>query len=206
MDAEGNHTGHFKLWSELELREFPEKFVIRPRESPDLGFSVSRSDGSIEKLHGETSTGEPSKVSKIYGVVGTIRLLAGAHILVITSHKEVGTYLGFPVFRVTSMKFLSCNVVSKYLTSEEKKDEAYFTNLLKVVESTPGLYFSYETDVTLNLQRRYKLAKGWTRKPVWKQADPRFVWNRNLLEELIENKLDGFIIPLIQGNILNAPV
>ncbi|VFQ89331.1 unnamed protein product [Cuscuta campestris] len=104
------------------------------------------------------------------------------------------------------MKFLSCNVASKYLTSEEKKDEAYFTNLLKVVESTPGLYFSYETDVTLNLQRRYKLAKGWTRKPVWKQADPRFVWNWNLLEELIENKLDGFIIPLMQGNILNAPV
>ena len=61
------------------------------------------------------------------------------------------------------------------------------------------------------------------------QADPRFVWNRNLLEELIETKvilfeentnvflififrrltyfymllqLDEFITPLIQGNIL----
>jgi len=33
------------------------------------------------------------------------------------------------------------------------------------------------------------------------QADPRFVWNKNLLEELIEAKLDEFIIPLIQGNI-----
>ncbi|XP_028062325.1 uncharacterized protein LOC114265709 [Camellia sinensis] len=56
-------------------------------------------------------------------------------------------------------------------------------------------------------------------KPIWKQnlvhysivvrsvynrllVDPRFVWNRNILEELIENKLDGFIIPLLQGNIL----
>ncbi|KAL3326526.1 hypothetical protein AABB24_037274 [Solanum stoloniferum] len=37
-------------------------------------------------------------------------------------------------------------------------------------------------------------------KPVWKQADPRFVWNKNLLEELIENKLDGFIVPLLQGS------
>jgi len=35
------------------------------------------------------------------------------------------------------------------------------------------------------------------------QADPRFVWNKNLLEELIEAKLDEFIIPLIQGNIQN---
>ncbi|RVW32515.1 Phosphoinositide phosphatase SAC8 [Vitis vinifera] len=33
-------------------------------------------------------------------------------------------------------------------------------------------------------------------------ADPRFVWNRNIMEELIECKLDRFIIPLLQGNIL----
>ncbi|CAH9130618.1 unnamed protein product [Cuscuta epithymum] len=204
MSAEGNHTDHFKIWSELELREFPEKFVIRSLESPDRGFSISRSDGTIEKLHGGMNTGKPAKITTIYGVVGTIRLLAGTHILVITSLKEVGAYLGFPVYRVTSMKFLSCNVASKNLSSEEKRDEAYFTNLLKVVEATPGLYFSYETDVTLNLQRRYKLAKGWMRKPVWKQADPRFVWNRNLLDELIEYKLDGFIIPLIQGSFQTA--
>ncbi|KAL7195027.1 hypothetical protein ACSBR1_035280 [Camellia fascicularis] len=53
-----------------------------------------------------------------------------------------------------------------------------------------------------NLQRRLKLAEGWMSKAIWKQADPQFVWNRNILEELIENKLDGFIIPLLQGNIL----
>nr|GMC81793.1 phosphoinositide phosphatase SAC8 isoform X1 [Ipomoea batatas] len=168
MEIVGNSTDHFKLWSELELQEFPEKFVIRSPASHDQGFSISRFDGTIEKLNGETNTGKPSKISTIYGVVGTIRLLAGAHVLVITSRKEVGTYLDFPIFR--------------------KRDEAYFMNLLKVVESTPGLYFSYETDITLNMQRRYKLSKGWMRKPVWKQADPRFVWNRNLVEELIENK------------------
>lgn len=31
----------------------------------------------------------------------------------------------------------------------QKKDEVYFMNLLKVVEATPGLYYSYETDITL---------------------------------------------------------
>ena len=31
----------------------------------------------------------------------------------------------------------------------QKKDEAYFRNLLRVVESTPGLYYSYETDITV---------------------------------------------------------
>lgn len=67
--------------------------------------------------------------------------------------------------------------------------------LLKIVESSPGLYYSYGTDITLkyvstkasrkirfeflffnsadeftSLQRRSKLAKGWKSKPIWKQV------------------------------------
>ncbi|CAI9758899.1 unnamed protein product [Fraxinus pennsylvanica] len=202
MEIQSDSTSNFKLWNELELHEFPNKFVIKSIESPDQGFSISRFDGNINKLDDDEGSGSSSKVSTLYGIAGTIRLLAGTHLLVITSRKDVGTYLGFPVFRVTSMKFLSCNEASRFLTSQEKKDEAYFMTLLKIVESTPGLYYSYGTDITLNLQRRFKLAEGWMSRPVWKQADPRFVWNRNLLEELIENKLDKFIIPLLQGNIL----
>ncbi|XP_055807678.1 phosphoinositide phosphatase SAC8 [Solanum dulcamara] len=200
MEIQPNSIEHFKLYSQLELQEFVDKFVFRSPESPTEGFSVSRFDGNIEKLTGDMSFGKPSKVSTIYGVAGTIRLLAGSHILLITSRKEVGNYLGFPVFRVMSMKVLSCNEASRHLTCQEKRDEAYFMNLLTIVESTPGLYYSYETDITVNLQRRCNLAKGWMSKPVWKQADPRFVWNKNLLEELIENKLDGFIVPLLQGS------
>ncbi|KAJ6303495.1 hypothetical protein OIU77_017385 [Salix suchowensis] len=108
--------------------------------------------------------------------------------LVIISRKKVGEFLGFPVFRIAAMKFLPCNEALKFSTAQEKRDEAYFMNLLKVVESTPGLYYSYETDITLNLQRRCKLAEGWMSKPIWKSADPRFVWNKSLLYELIEFK------------------
>ncbi|GMP85889.1 hypothetical protein CsSME_00038881 [Camellia sinensis var. sinensis] len=191
------YSGNFKLWSEMELHEFKDKFVFKAVESPDQCFSIGRTNGNIEPLNSDTSANR-SKVSTIYGVAGTIRLLAGTYVLVITSRKEVGSHLGFPVFRVMSMKFLSCNEAS--LSNYQKSDEAYFRTLLKIVESTPGLYYSYETDITLNLQRRLKLAEGWMSKAIWKQADPRFVWNRNILEELIENKLDGFIIPLLQGN------
>ncbi|GFP92180.1 phosphoinositide phosphatase sac8 [Phtheirospermum japonicum] len=187
-ETQSDSTSHFKLWSELELQEFTDKFVIKSVESPDQGFSISRLDGNIDELNGDEPSGNPSKVSTIYGVAGTIKLLAGTYVLVITSRTEVGTYLGFPVFRVTAMKFLSCNAASRFLTNQEKRDEDYFMNLLKIVESTPGLYYSYGTDMTLSLQRRCKLANGWKSKPIWKQGDPRFVWNRNLLEDLIENK------------------
>lgn len=31
----------------------------------------------------------------------------------------------------------------------QKRDEGHFLSLLKVVETTPGLYFSYDADLTL---------------------------------------------------------
>ncbi|XP_068317765.1 phosphoinositide phosphatase SAC8-like [Pyrus communis] len=207
MDGGGSCSGgNFKLYEELELQEFQDQFVIKSVAAPDRGFSIDHRDGIIEPLNGDSSSSSvsPSKTSTIYGVAGTIRLLAGNYVLVITSRTEVGNYLGFPVYRVNSMRFLSCNEGLKNSTAQEKKDEAYFMALLKTVQSTPGLYFSYETDITLNFQRRCKLVEGWMAKPIWKQADPRFVWNRNLLDELIEYKLDGFIIPLLQGSFQTA--
>lgn len=200
MEGESS-SGGFKLYEQLELQEFRDKFVIKSKESPDDGFFIDRRDGSIELLSdGDECSAGPLKTSTIFGVVGTIRLLAGTYMLVVTSRKEVGSFHGFPVYRVMSMRFLHCNEGLKLSTFQEKKDEAYFMSLLKLVESTPGLYYSYETDITLNLQRRFKLADGWMKKPIWKQADPRFVWNKNLLEELIEHKLDRFILPLLQGS------
>ncbi|KAF3602723.1 hypothetical protein F2Q69_00034786 [Brassica cretica] len=182
-------SSRFKLYDQLELLEFPDKYVVKPVDSPHEGFSVDRRDGNIKPLDDNTSSGDATRVSTVFGVGGTIRLLAGTYLLVITSREEAGTFLGFPIFRVTAMKFLPCNGNLRFATAQEKKDETYFRTLLQALETTPGLYFSYETDLTVNLQRRCKLAVGWTSKPMWKQADPRYVWNWHLLEELIECKL-----------------
>ncbi|PVH32842.1 hypothetical protein PAHAL_9G503000 [Panicum hallii] len=189
---------------ELELREFRDRYVIRSLDG-GAAFAVARSGGSIRPLSPEeAAAGSDCKVSRIYGVAGIIRLLAGSYVLVITSRKDAGSYQGSPVYHANSMKFLCCNEAIKHLTSQEKKDEAYFMSLLRIAETTCGLYYSYDRDLTLNLQRASKLAAGRIHKPLWKQADPRFVWNKNLLEELIEAKLDEFIIPLIQGSFQSA--
>ncbi|KAF7042242.1 hypothetical protein CFC21_051898 [Triticum aestivum] len=185
---------------ELELREFRDRYVFRSLDGGGA-FAVARSDGSLRPLSAEeAAAGSDCKVSKIYGVAGMIRLLAGSYVLVITSRKDAGSYGASTVYHANSMKFLCCNEAIKHLTSEEKRDEAYFMSLLRIAETTCGLYYSYDRDLTLNLQRASKLAAGRVHKPLWKQADPRFVWNRNLLEELIETKLDEFITPLIQGS------
>ncbi|KAM2625402.1 hypothetical protein TB1_032271 [Malus domestica] len=92
--------------------------------------------------------------------------------------------------RSTAILLLRLQVLLKprrYTEWRERSDclQAYFMALLNTVQSTPGLYLSYETDITLNFQRRCKLVEGWMAKPIWKQADPRFVWNRNSRVHLV---------------------
>jgi hypothetical protein len=43
-------------------------------------------------------------------------------------------------------------------------------SLLKIAETTHGLYYSYDRDLTLNLQRASKLPAGRVHKPLWKQV------------------------------------
>ncbi|RXH81824.1 hypothetical protein DVH24_036165 [Malus domestica] len=50
---------------------------------------------------------------------------------------------------------------------------------------------------TKSFQRRCKLVEGWMAKPIWTQADPRFVWNINLLDKLIEYKVRLSIFEVI---------
>ncbi|CAN6295466.1 unnamed protein product, partial [Urochloa humidicola] len=104
---------------ELELREFRDRYVIRSLDG-GAAFAVSRTGGSIRPLSPEeAAAGSDCKVSRIYGVAGIIRLLAGSYVLVITSRKDAGSYQGSPVYHVNSMKFLCCNEAIKHLTSQE---------------------------------------------------------------------------------------
>jgi hypothetical protein len=93
----------------------------------------------------------------------------GTYPLIITGRQCMGTYKGSPIYRVTSMRFLNCNRSLQNSTSQEKRDEAHFLALLKSLEKTPGLYFSYDSDLTLNVQRSKEIGiLGGS--PLWKQV------------------------------------
>lgn len=54
MDIEptSDSSERFKLYDELELQEFQDKFVIKSHQSPNEGFWISRVDGNINLLDG----------------------------------------------------------------------------------------------------------------------------------------------------------
>ncbi|XP_031280142.1 phosphoinositide phosphatase SAC6-like isoform X2 [Pistacia vera] len=132
-----------------------------------------------------------------------LKLVAGSYLIVITERECVGSYLGHPMYKVASLNILPCDHSLNNSSAEQKKVETEFSRLLKVAERTCGLYFSYDTNLTLSAQRLNDLGDESKLLPLWRQAEPRFLWNNYMLEVLIDNKLDPFLLPIIQGSFHN---
>ncbi|CAF2073603.1 unnamed protein product [Brassica oleracea var. botrytis] len=195
-----------KLHSRLRLWEFPDQYVIEPADDGSGApcLDISRVDASM-KLIDQVSECKSLRVPKIHsisGVVGMLKLLAGSYLVVVTESERVGSFLGHPIFKITSLKVLPCDHSLKNSPEEQKKMETEFSKLLSVAEKTTGLYFSYQVNLTLSSQRLHDLGAESKSLPLWRQAEPRFLWNNYMLEVLIDNKLDQFLLPVIQGNIL----
>ncbi|XP_054795198.1 phosphoinositide phosphatase SAC6-like [Prosopis cineraria] len=192
-----------KLYTRMRLWEFPDQYVIEPTDgSSGSSLTVSRMDGSMKLIDAipECNKLRVPKIWTVFGVVGMIRLLAGSYLLVITDRECVGSYLGHPIYKVSSMKVLPCDHSLNNTTAEQKKTELEFSKLLNIAEKTSGLFFSYDTNLTLSAQRLNDLGDESRLLPLCRQAEPRFLWNNYLLEVLIDNKLDPFLLPVVQGS------
>ncbi|XP_062223099.1 phosphoinositide phosphatase SAC7-like [Phragmites australis] len=207
MDGTNDASPSLKLHTRLRLWEFPDCYIFEPIDGiADLYLSVSRASGTmnlVEELPSRGSSTNP-KVQTVYGVMGVLKLAVGSYFLVITDRDCVGSYLGHAIFRVTGLKVLPCNNALSTTNAEQKKMETKFSDLLDAAERTIGLYFSYDTNLTLSAQRLHDLGDEYKSLPLWRQAEPRFLWNSYLLEPLIENKLDQYLLPVIQGSYQNV--
>ncbi|KAL7247450.1 hypothetical protein ACSBR2_002378 [Camellia fascicularis] len=195
-----------KLYTRMRLWEFPDQYVIEATDgSTGSCLAISRLDGSMNLIDDipQCSTIRVPKIWTIFGVIGILKLLAGSYLIVITERECVGSYLGHPIFKVSSLKVFPCDHSLKNSPLEQKKMEAEFSGLLGVAEKTPGLYFSYNVNITLSAQRLHNLGDESKLLPLWRQADPRFFWNNYMLEVLIDNKLDPYLLPVIQGTFQN---
>ncbi|XP_024992854.1 phosphoinositide phosphatase SAC6 [Cynara cardunculus var. scolymus] len=192
-----------KLYTRMRLWEFPDQYIVEPTDgSSGSCLAVSRVNGSmtlVDEVPRFTTPRVP-KIQTVFGVIGMLKLLAGSYLLVITERESVGTYLGHPIFKVLTLKVFPCDHSLKNSPEEQKRMESEFSNLLKVAEKTTGLYFSYDVNITLRVQRLNELGDESKLLPLWRQAEPRFLWNNYMLEVFIDNKLDPYMLPVIQGS------
>ncbi|RLN07056.1 phosphoinositide phosphatase SAC7-like isoform X1 [Panicum miliaceum] len=202
MDGTNDGSPSSKLHTRLRLWEFPDCYIFEPIDGlADLFLSVSRANGTMNLVEALPPRGSSTpKVQTVYGVIGVLKLAVGSYFLVITDRDCVGSYLGHAIFKVTGLKVLPCNNALNTTSAEQKKMESEFSELLDAAERTIGLHFSYDINLTLSAQRLHELGDEYESLPLWRQAEPRFLWNSYLLEPLIENKLNQYLLPVIQGS------
>ncbi|KAI8017475.1 Phosphoinositide phosphatase SAC6 [Camellia lanceoleosa] len=202
-----------KFYTRMRLWEFLDQYVIEATDDfTGSCWTISRVDGSMNLIDDipQCSTIRVPKIWTIIGVIG-ILILTGSYLIVITEPECVGSSLGHPIFKVSSLKVFPCDHSLKNSPLEQKKMEAEFSGLLGVAEKTPGLYFSYNVNITPSAQRLHNLGDESKLLPLWRQADPRFFWNNYMSEVGLGNKptrphkppdptlpLDPYLLPVIQ--------
>ncbi|KAL8168325.1 hypothetical protein V2J09_009824 [Rumex salicifolius] len=226
-------NGGRKLYNRLRLWELPDQYLIEPTNGV-IGniLAVSRADGSMKLIDEipHCSSVRVPKIQTVYGVIGMLKLLAGkliysnsittficiygSYMFVITECQNVGSYLGHPIFKVSSLKILPCDQSLNSSPAEHvetiktffpvclKSDCILISQLFVNMTEKDG-YRIFSTPESSRASMRLRLQDlGDESKvlPLWRQADPRYLWNNYMMELLIDNKLDPFLLPVIQGS------
>ncbi|KAJ3114539.1 Phosphatidylinositide phosphatase SAC1, partial [Nowakowskiella sp. JEL0407] len=159
-----------------------------------------------------------------YGIVGTLSLNEGDLLIVVTAREEIGAWRDSVVYKLTDYTLINASLPTPNLSAKQVsfpfifnanfncrrcfkvEDDAVFKMLLADIFTSKFFYFSYTFDLTQSLQRRNGLNFA---DPLWKRADDRFFWNKNLNINLIERaredpRFSDFILPITVGCTING--
>ncbi|EGI61638.1 SAC1 phosphatase, partial [Acromyrmex charruanus] len=196
------------IYDSLYLYATPEKFFVESVGTKVL-LVVDRVSQQIYTQVG-TANQIPTTASrrKIWGLVGTIHLLACRYLIVVTDAQMCGTIAGHNIFKISSTDVIPYTRSFLHLTEKQVQNNSTYLEMVKSVLNTPYFYFSYTYDLSHTMQRLHNTTPEFLQMPLHDRADPRFVWNAYLLQDLSARPEQyKFCLPIIHGFIsLNTVV
>lgn len=110
-------------------------------------FILSLTAGTASQISSTASR------KKIWGLVGTIRLLACRYLVVITDAQMCGTIAGHHIYKIVSTEVIPYMRSFLHLTEKQIQNNAMYLEMVKSVLNTPYFYFSYTYDLSHAMQR-----------------------------------------------------
>ncbi|GAA6099648.1 phosphatidylinositol-3-phosphatase SAC1-B, partial [Tachysurus ichikawai] len=180
----------------------PEKFYI---EACDDGanevLSIDRVSTEM-MLIGMKDIPPSAATQSMCGIMGTIRLVAGMYLIVITKKRKVGDLLGHAVWKAVEFDMISYKKTVLHLTDTQMQDNKTFLAMINNILNTDGFYFATDYDLTHSLQRLANTSPEFQEMSLLERADQRFVWNGFLLRDFsTQPELHRFACPVIHGFI-----
>lgn len=142
-----------------------------------------------------------AKIKFIYGLLGTIKLISGHALVVISKAKIVGKLNGNNVWVIQDTETLPYKSSTMHLTETQVKHNRMFTEMLSYVLSIGGFYYSTSLDLSRTFQWLHENATpAFRTTSMIDRASERFVWNGHLLKDLRSVAgADRFLLPVIHG-------
>uniref|UniRef100_A0A674DV53 SAC1 like phosphatidylinositide phosphatase n=1 Tax=Salmo trutta TaxID=8032 RepID=A0A674DV53_SALTR len=136
-------------------------------------------------LTGKKDVPPSANTRPICGIMGTVRLVAGMYLIVITKKRNVGSLLGHAVWKAVDFDVISYKKTVLHLTENQTQDNKTFLSMINNVLTTDGFYFCTDYDLTHTLQRLANVSHDFQEMSLLERADQRFVWNGSLLREFL---------------------
>ncbi|KAG8139351.1 putative Phosphatidylinositide phosphatase SAC1-like protein [Naja naja] len=187
----------------LERHITPEKFYVEAcDDGADDVLTIDRVSTEITLTVKKDVP--PSAITRqICGILGTIRLVAGTYLIVITRKRKVGEFFNHVVWKAIDFDILSYKKTMLHLT--DIQDNKVFSAMISHILSLDGFYFSTTYDLTHTLQRLANTSPEFQEMSLLERADPRFVWNGHLLRELAaQPELHRFAVPVMHVIIMHT--
>uniref|UniRef100_A0A8C2FB96 SAC1 like phosphatidylinositide phosphatase a n=1 Tax=Cyprinus carpio TaxID=7962 RepID=A0A8C2FB96_CYPCA len=193
-------------YERFNLHATPEKFYIEACDDGANDVLVIDRVSTEMTLAGIKDI-PPSGVTRpICGIMGTIRLVAGMYLIVITRKRKVGDLFGHTVWKALEFDVISYKKTILHLTDFQMQDNKAFLSMLRNVLNTDGFYFCTDYDLTHTQQRLSNTSPDFQEMSLLERADQRFMWNGNLLREITaQPELHKFAFPVIHGFIVMNP-
>ncbi|XP_028818989.1 phosphatidylinositide phosphatase SAC1-A isoform X3 [Denticeps clupeoides] len=166
-------------YERFNLHTTPEKFYVEACDDGATDVLVIDRVSTEMTLAGKKDI-PPSGVTRpICGIMGSIRLVAGTYLIVITRKKKMGDLCGHTVWKAVDFDVVSYKKTLLHLT---------------------------DYDLSHTQQRLANTSPDFQEMSLLERADQRFVWNGNLLRDIIaQPELHKFAFPVIHGFIVMKP-
>uniref|UniRef100_A0A9J2Q5E8 Phosphatidylinositol-3-phosphatase SAC1 n=2 Tax=Ascaris TaxID=6251 RepID=A0A9J2Q5E8_ASCLU len=207
--------GSTDIYDRFNLYIFPERFILEPRDrdgglASDSYLEIDRDSDRLSLLRASDNPISLSygEVKTIHGIVGIIKLvsgivfdIAGYALITIKQAILMGTLNGHEVWLIKETEILPYKRTTLHLTEKQKWYNRNFTDMVNLVLSTGGFYFSRSFDLSHSVQWLVdNTTPMFKQLPMMGRADERFVWNRYLSAPISAiPDLYRYALPIIHG-------
>ncbi|KAL7028764.1 hypothetical protein ACKWTF_005985 [Chironomus riparius] len=189
-----------EVYDDMNFYITTDKFYIEPNGKSQV-LIIDRITQEINVQVKTNQIPSTASVRKICGVLGSINLISGNHLVVATHRVAVGFVNNQVIWRLAGFDIIQYIPSMLHLNETQKKENETYLAMIRTILDTPYLYFSYSYDITHTLQRLHSMSPDQLSLSLLERADQRFVWNSHLLRSFQRPELINFCLPLLLGYI-----